>query len=90
MKNTVSRDITALFFFLLKMRILLFAILVASSHFTGKTDAACKAHDASWNRGVTPRVTQPARSEPEKVVLDWNSAIHNARCVDFYNIYGKY
>ena len=57
--------------------------------FSDKTDAACKAHDASWNRGVSLRVTQPARSEPDKVVLDWNSAIHNSRCVDFYNVYGK-
>jgi hypothetical protein len=60
---------------------------VAFSCYIGETEAACKAHDAGWNRGVNLRVTQPAKSEPDKVVLDWNSAIFNARCVDFYNVY---
>ena len=71
------------------MHFLCFAILVASSYFLGETEAACKAHDAGWNRGVNLRITQPAKSEPDKVVLDWNSAIYNARCVDFYNVYGN-
>ena len=57
--------------------------------FSGKTNAACKVHDAAWKSGVSLRVTQPARSEPDKVVLDWNSAIKNSRCVDLYNVYGK-
>ena len=56
---------------------------------SGKTNASCKVHDAAWKGGVSLRVTQPARSEPDKVVLDWNSAIKNSRCVDFYNVYGK-
>ena len=57
--------------------------------FSGKTNASCKVHDAAWKSGVSLRVTQPARSEPDKVVLDWNSAIKNSRCVDLYNVYGK-
>jgi len=69
------------------MHILCVAILVAFSHFTGETEAACKTRDAGWNRGVSLRITQPAKSEPDKVVLDWNSAIHNSRCVDVYNVY---
>ena len=52
-----------------------------------RIDGACKVHDASWNRGQKPRITQPLRSEPEKVEIDWSSPIRNARCVDSYNIY---
>ena len=54
---------------------------------TSQIEAACKAHDAAWERGVKPRVSQPSRLHPEKVELDWTTAIYNARCVDFYNIY---
>ena len=63
--------------------------IISIHTFSGRTNAACKAHDAAWKSGISLRVTQPARSEPDKVVLDWNSAIENSRCVDLYNVYGK-
>ena len=82
MKTSVSKDINE------KMRSLCVAILLTFSLLAGKTEASCKAHDAKWNKGVSLRITQPARSEPDKVIVDWHDAIYNARCVDFYTVYG--
>ena len=61
-------------------------ILIASAFFNF-AEGACKAHDASWNRGTKPRISQPQRREPDKVLIDWSRSIRNARCVDSYNIY---
>ena len=62
-------------------------ILILAAFFNYEVEGACKAHDASWNRGTKPRVTQPQRREPDKVLIDWSRSIRNARCVDSYNIY---
>ena len=48
---------------------------------------ACKAHDAWWDRSRGPTISQPARTDPTKVRVNWNAIIENARCVDFYHVY---
>ena len=69
------------------MKLRIAAILIFILYLNHQVEGACKAHDAGWNRGVKPRITQPARGEPDKIVIDWSQAIKNARCVDFYNVY---
>lgn len=53
----------------------------------GQIEGACKTHDAKWTSGSRIRISQPSPLHPDKVIIDWSSALQNARCVDFYNIY---
>ena len=61
-------------------------IILIAALFTASVDGACKTKDASWNRGIKPRISQPQRNDPDKVVIDWSRSIKNARCVDSYNV----
>ena len=61
-------------------------IILIAALFTASVDGACKTKDASWNRGIKPRISQPQRNDPAKVVIDWSRSIKNARCVDSYNV----
>ena len=40
---------------------------------------ACKLHDASWEAGKGPLISQPSKNDPSKVKVDWSNIIKNAR-----------
>ncbi len=42
-------------------------------------EGACKLHDAAWETGKGPLVTQPSKNDPAKVKVDWSNIIKNAR-----------
>ena len=42
-------------------------------------EGACKLHDAAWEAGKGPLVTQPSKNDPAKVKVDWSNIIKNAR-----------
>ena len=41
--------------------------------------ANCKMHDAKWKRNTAPTVTQPSRTDPTRLMVNWANAIENAR-----------
>ena len=43
--------------------------------------ANCKMHDAKWKRNVAPTISQPSRTDPTRIMVNWASAIDNARFV---------
>jgi len=57
--------------------LLLFTCLCYSVH------GSCFGTDAKWEK-VPPRVSQPSRTEPNKVLVDWSTIIKRSRCVDKY------
>ncbi len=56
-----------------------FIILVFVSLNFENVYCACKLHDASWEAGKGPLISQPSKNDPTKVKVDWSTIIKNAR-----------
>ena len=56
-----------------------FLILTLFSFFVESVFGSCKLHDASWESNKGLMVTQPSKSDPTKVKIDWSNVIKNAR-----------
>jgi len=51
------------------------------------TDASCFGRDAGFTpNSAKPVVSQPSRSDPNKVMVDWSKIVKNPQCVDSYNV----
>ena len=61
--------------------LLLGLALVASAH------GRCKSTDAKWKKNQAPKITQPSRTDPKKLTVNWGSIIENQRCVDEWNLF---
>merc|ERR1719312_98538 len=56
-------------------------LLLVGACLCSTVDASCFGTDAKWEK-APPRVSQPSKSEPNKVLVDWSTIIKRSRCVD--------
>jgi hypothetical protein len=56
----------------------IFAALLAAACLPS-AEANCKAHDASWDAAKGPLISQPSRSDPGKLKVEWSKIVTNGR-----------
>jgi len=60
-------------------------VVVSTLTWAGHVSARCNMGDAKWKG--PPVVSQPSKTDPSKVLVDWKETIKNPSCVDEYYVW---
>merc|ERR1712002_73735 len=62
-------------------------VLVVFVSFFAFSNASCFGRDTGFNPKLAkPVISQPSRSDPSKVMVDWSKILKNPQCVDSFNV----